>query len=333
MRLLTIGILLLMTATVFGQQSSAAKAVAAKNGDAVVAVKISVKMRVSGDGQTSNEEQKNEIIGTVISPDGIILVPLSATDPTDIISRAMGDNEESNFKMNVDVVELKVRTPEGLEIPGKVILRDQDMDLAFIKLNKKPDHPMVYVDINKNSTVGLLDDVIVMGRTNPSIYRSLCVDCEKVEVMVKKPQPFYILTHSGSASNLGSPIFDFSGKFVGIMVLRATTQLRGSKGNSGPHAIVRPAAVIAKSAGALLKGSTGSTTVKIGKISPSKNVTKTITGKTIFIPGTKKAATPVKKKAAANVKPIAGKTPAKKPAAKKVEKTKKMEIVPVKKTN
>jgi S1-C subfamily serine protease len=344
MRLLTIGIFLLMTATVFGQQSSAAKTIAAKNGNAVVTVKISVKMRVSGDGQTSNEEQKSEIIGTVISPDGIILVPLSATDPTDIISRAMGDNEESNFKMNVDVVELKVRTPEGLEIPGKVVLRDQDMDLAFIKLNKKPAHPMVYVDINKNASLSLLDDVIVMGRASASIYRSLCVNSEQVEVMVKKPQPFYILTHSGNASNLGSPVFDYNGRFVGIMVLRATTQLKGSNGNNGPHAIVRPATVIAKSAGTLLKNRTGAVTVKITKSTPLP--AKKVTVKALIIPAKKKITEPVKKIVAkplvksSKVAPLKKKSaePVKKIAptksvVKKTVKSKKLEIIPVKKTN
>ncbi len=349
MRLTIIGVLLaVITFTAFGQNTASAKAVAAKNGDAVVTVKISVKMRISGGGETQNEEQKNEIIGTVISPDGIILIPLSATDPTDIVSRAYGDNEESNFKMNVDVVELKVRTPEGLEIPGKVVLRDQDMDLAFIKLNKKPAHPMKYVDINKNATASLLDDLIVMGRTGPSVYRSLCVNCEKVEVMVKKPQPFYILTHSGNASDLGSPIFDLNGKFVGIMVLRATTMLKGSKGNSGPHAIVRPAAVIVKSAGALLKNSAGATTVKIIKSKPLPEKKITVKVKNILVTPTETKKTPkvvkkdITKKAVkkststapakkSTVKPAVKKTAAAKD--KKLVKAKKLEVIPVKKIN
>jgi S1-C subfamily serine protease len=310
--------------TAFGQKPSPAKAVADKNGDAVVTVKISVKMRMSGGGQTSNEEQKNEIIGTVISPDGIILVPLSATDPTDIISRAYGDSDESNFKMNVDVVELKVRTPEGLEVPGKVVLRDQDMDLAFIKLNKKPAHPMKYVDISKNATASLMDDVVIMGRTGPSLYRSLCVNRENVEVLVKKPQPFYILTHSGNASNLGSPVFDNAGKFIGIMVLRATTMLRGSNGNNGPHAIVRPAAVILKSAGTLLG--------KAPAVKTSKSPTKPVKKSTVkpAAPAVKKSTTAPAKKAPAAKKTTAA--PAKTAAPKAVT-TKKLEVIPVKKTN
>lgn len=312
--------------TAFGQKPSPAKAVADKNGDAVVTVKISVKMRMSGGGQTSNEEQKNEIIGTVISPDGIILVPLSATDPTDIISRAYGDSDESNFKMNVDVVELKVRTPEGLEVPGKVVLRDQDMDLAFIKLNKKPAHPMKYVDISKNSAASLMDDVVIMGRTGPSLYRSLCVNRESVEVLVKKPQPFYILTHSGNASNLGSPVFDNAGKFVGIMVLRATTMLRGSNGNNGPHAIVRPAAVILKSAGTLL-GKAPAAPVKTTN-KPTTPVKKSAVKPAA--PAMKKKTTVPAKKAPAAKKTTA--TPAK-PAAPKTATTNKMEVIPVKKKN
>ncbi len=363
MRIFFILIIIVLATTAFAQQLSPAKLIAAKYGDAVVTVKISVKMRISGDGESSNQEQKNEIIGTVISPDGIILVPFSATDPTDIVSRSLSDSDEANFKMNVELIELKVRTPEGLEIPGKVILRDQDMDLAFIKLNKKPEKPMKYVDINLNSAVSLLDDVVVMGRTGPAIYRSLCVNNEQVEVMVKKPQPFYILTHSGNASALGSPVFDKAGKFVGIMVLRAMTALRGSNNNNGPHAIVRPAGIILKSAGGLLKKSDKTVAkvivpatdkklkapIKVKAIKEKSNDDATVIKKKAVKVADKK----ITKKTTAdksavnkkvnNDKPVVKKNVKEtgkkqvdlkkqvKPSAKKVVKTNKLEVIPVKK--
>jgi hypothetical protein len=128
------------------------------------------------------------------------------------------------------------------------------------------------------------------------------------------------------------------------MVLRATTQLKGSNGNRGPHPIVRPAAIIAKSAGTLLKNGTGAATVKITKSTslPAKKVTL----KALAIPAKKKIAEPVKKivvKPLVNnskVVPVKKKSsePVKKvvstkPAAKKIVKSKKMDIIPVKKTN
>ena len=89
-------------------------------------------------------ERKLEALGTVLAPDGLTVLSLNKVDPTDsILSRMRGPAD-----INVNYTEVLILRPDGSEIEADFVLKDEDLDLAFIRpqleqLSKKT-HPFLF---------------------------------------------------------------------------------------------------------------------------------------------------------------------------------------------
>src|SRR2546427_125887 len=111
------------------------RAVFKKNQQSVVTVQLVLKSKVSfgGRGGEANETRQ-DVTGTVLDPSGLTVLSLSATDPGHLIQSMMsGSDEESRFKMETELSDVKILLSDGTEVPAEVVLRDKDLDLAFIR--------------------------------------------------------------------------------------------------------------------------------------------------------------------------------------------------------
>ena len=45
---------------------------------------------------------------------------------------------------------MKILLDDGTEVPAEIVLRDKDLDLAFIRPKAKPASPMTSVDLTKS---------------------------------------------------------------------------------------------------------------------------------------------------------------------------------------
>jgi hypothetical protein len=127
------------------------------------------------------------------------------------------------------VTDLKILLDDGTEIPAEIVLRDKDLDLAFIRPKSKPASPMAAVDFTKSAPAQLLDQVITLNRLNSAAGRAYSASVERVSAVIQKPRTFYIPDSTMTATTLGSPAFALDGNIVGVMVMRAVT----SKGGTG----------------------------------------------------------------------------------------------------
>lgn len=194
--------------------------VAAKYGDAVVTLQLVVKTQMSMEGEADEkEESKSEATAVVIDPSGLVVASLAATDPSEMMSRMMA-GEDYGFKMTSEISELKIRLSDGTEIPAKVVLRDKDLDLAFIRPVNKPEKPLVAVDLAKQAKPALLDQVILLARLGTVASRSLAVTTDRVQSIVEKPRLFYVPGLNAMGSELGAPAFAADGSVIGILLLR-----------------------------------------------------------------------------------------------------------------
>src|SRR5712691_6595400 len=104
------------------------KAIFKKNQHAVVTVELVLKNKfsMSGMGGQSNESRQ-DATGTVVDPSGLTVMSLSATDPSQLLQNMMsgGSDEESRFKMETELSDVKILLEDGSEIPAEVILRDR----------------------------------------------------------------------------------------------------------------------------------------------------------------------------------------------------------------
>lgn len=197
---------------------------------AVVTVKavIKMKMNIPGAGGQNNES-KSDVTGTVIQPDGLTVISLSSVEPNNLIESILGGAEIGGMKMSMDseITDLKILLEDGSEIPAAIVLRDKDLDLAFIRPKTKPANPMSYVDLAKSGSAQLLEEIIALNRLGVAANRAYSASVERISAIVEKPRKFYLPDSTMTATAQGSPAFTLDGKPLGIFVLRAVKSSGG----------------------------------------------------------------------------------------------------------
>jgi len=208
--------------------AKAGREILAKSQGAVVAVKLAIKQSVSMGGRDSKSETKTETTGTVIDPSGLTVVSLATTDPSsamkDAYARAMASRggDISQYKFESELTDVKIVLADGTEIAADVVLRDKDLDLAYLRPSDKPAKPLPSIDLTKDVKGQILDEVIVVNRLNQSANRAPAISVGRIEAIIDKPRTFYLLGQSMWAYSLGAPVFSLDGKLVGILFLRST---------------------------------------------------------------------------------------------------------------
>ncbi|MCC6490890.1 MAG: trypsin-like peptidase domain-containing protein [Candidatus Hydrogenedentes bacterium] len=203
---------------------------------AVVTIKLVIKQQISMPGFGSQDmEDKAEVTGTVVDPSGLTVVALSETDPTSMFQNMaeMSGEDMQGLEMNSQVSDLKILTEDGTEIPGQIVLRDKDLDLAFVRPLEAPKEPLPAVDLANAGNPQILDPLITINRLGRVAGRAYSCSIERVDSVVTKPRTLYIPGNDPTQTGLGSPVFTLDGQLVGLMVMRSV------KGGSGMMSMMR----------------------------------------------------------------------------------------------
>ncbi len=210
-------------AAVAGEIEDQARAIMEQNQHAVVTVQVTTKTQVSFMGMGNEEsEDKREVTGTVIQPDGLTVVALSATDPTSMLHAMMGEMMEQ-MEMNARVIDVKILRDGGTEIPAAVVLRDKDLDLAFIRPIEKPAQPMACIPLANAGSTSMLDEVVALNRLGKVANRAYAAYLLRIHAIVSKPRTYYVPSYE-AMSTQGSPVFTADGKLLGLAVLRTLSE-------------------------------------------------------------------------------------------------------------
>lgn len=189
------------------------------NKDSVLFLTAVVELEVTaGDNPAKKEERKLEMLGTVIGKDGLVVVPLSALDVASTIDGRTFNSPQGPMKVSAKgtTKEVKILKPDGTEVEAKVAFKDTDLDLAFIRPEKPDEAGLVSINTTDTAPLGLLDDVIVLGRLSKDLNREPVVMTGEIISLVSKPRTF----GKTLAQVLGMPVFNRDGKFVGFGINR-----------------------------------------------------------------------------------------------------------------
>ena len=232
--------------------SEKGRAIFKQNQQAIVTVQIVIKSKVSMEGMGDrSSESKQEVTGTVIDGSGLTVLALSATDPGSMI-QSMFEGQEAKIKMETEINDIKILLEDSTEVPAEIVLRDKDLDIAFIRPKAKPAQPMKSVDMGQAGKAEILDQVVTLNRLGTAAGRSYSASVERVSAIVQRPRLLYIPDSTMTTTTLGSPAFTLDGKPLGLFVIRS---VKGS-GNSNPFStqannyasVILPAADIMKAA-------------------------------------------------------------------------------------
>jgi hypothetical protein len=229
------------------ETSEAGRQIISKLQNAIVTVQLVTSTTMSFGGEEDQKsEDKIECTGTVIDPSGLVVISLSITSPEETFSRMMPSGMK-DMKVSSQITDLKIIMPNGQMVPSTIVLRDKDLDLAFLRPNQKPATPFESVDLTKQAKPGLLDQVALLYRMGVVGNRALSASIDRIQCVIEKPRLLYVPGMSSVGMNVGAPVFAMDGSIIGILTLRATPS---STSGSGPDMIcvVLPASDVAEAA-------------------------------------------------------------------------------------
>jgi S1-C subfamily serine protease len=242
-----------LASTLSGQDNrAAAREVVGRWQEAVVSVRVVLKMRMSmGGREMQASDDPVNAVGTVIDPSGLTVLSLRALNPGGLMTRIMGSagggtNGEPSVDITTEPSDVKIRLADGRELPARIVLRDEDLDLVFLRPTKKPEKPLVAIDLTASAKPALLEQVLVLTRLGRVGGWAAGGSLRDVSAVIERPRTFYVL--SGADASVGTPAFSMSGRVIGLLTLRhvdagrasMSSMLGGSEG-FGVLAVILPA--------------------------------------------------------------------------------------------
>ncbi|MCC6143656.1 MAG: trypsin-like peptidase domain-containing protein, partial [Candidatus Hydrogenedentes bacterium] len=189
------------------------RAVLEANKAAVITLQTIVEVSFGG----QSRESEGEATGTIIQDDGLTIMSLTALDPTTMYEN-MGQ-QGGNVVSKVSSVTMLMG--DGSEVPAKVILRDKDLDIAFVRPLNKPEAPLPFIDISNAGQPQLLDQIVVLMQLGQVGRREHAVMVDRIESILAKPRTLYVSADYRSRSFISSPGFTLDNQFVGLGVMRS----------------------------------------------------------------------------------------------------------------
>jgi hypothetical protein len=187
-------------------EAAAGRAIVKQHADAIVSVELVVNTG-SGRGGRGSGEQKVERNGTVISANGLTVASLASIDPRVGSGRGGGENSDTEFK------EVKLRLADNTEIPAMVVLKDAELDLAFIApLAGGPARTFPFLNLEDSGMPEVLGTYFDMTRLPKNMQRTPVIQTVSVIGLIERPRRLILTTDK----TLGCPIFDLKGKPIGI---------------------------------------------------------------------------------------------------------------------
>lgn len=220
---------------------------------AVVNVRVVLKMRMSmGGREMQASDDPVDAVGTVIDASGLTVLSLGALNPGALMTKLMGSgssstNGEPAVEITTEPTDVKIRLADGRELPARIVLRDEDLDLVFLRPTRKPDKPLVAIDLTAAATPLLLDQVMVLTRLGRVGGWAPGASLHDVSAIIEKPRMFFVL--SGSPPGIGMPAFTTGGRVIGLLTLRqieagraGMASMMGGSESFGMLGVILPAA-------------------------------------------------------------------------------------------
>jgi hypothetical protein len=201
-------------ADVTGQQ---ARSVMDKWQNALVAIELTVKITV----ESHKSEIRMETLGTVVDSSGLVLTTRTEVQPDDIMKAYANEKGAGKLNLSSEVTDLKVRFADGTEIPGKVVLQDKDLDMAFIMPSRKPATPIKSLDLAHSANPSVMDPIVILEKLGSTAGRSTAVSMTRIMSVVEKPRKFFL--PDACVASVGSPVFTLEGDLVGVLLARVAT--------------------------------------------------------------------------------------------------------------
>ena len=223
------------------------------NKDAIVKVTGVATIRLVASGRPGitlpEREDKVRADGTLVDANGLVVLSLSAVDPSRLIDGREGNTPAGPIKVDASatIKELEIILGDGTEIPATMVFKDADLDLAFVR--PKADAPEAKgvtfkpVTLGEAGTAQVADYTVSVTRLEELFNNSPAMLPGQLSAVIERPRPFYL----GGNVVRGCPTFGLDGKLLGIGAIRLSK-------TQGQSLTLVPAAEVQKLVGQIPAG-------------------------------------------------------------------------------
>jgi S1-C subfamily serine protease len=182
---------------------------------AIITLAAVVKIEVKG--AESSSEQKLQCAAAIIDASGLVVTSATSVSPQGKIRLNRGGASQT-LELECQVQEVKYRLTDGTEVLARIVLRDDDLDLAFLAplkpLDKATEAKIAFLSLaDAAGPPEVLDSTIQIGRTNEDLNYIPTLNIGRVVAILTKPRTCYL----GNTASPGMPVFNAQGKVLGIV--------------------------------------------------------------------------------------------------------------------
>ena len=192
--------------------------------DALVTVKFVLKVKMEG---SADNEFDGEITCQLIDPEGLVLCSNTELGGyVTLMSRVMGRG--SGFNVSAAPTDIEVVLPDRAEgVKGRLLTRDSDRDLAWIRLEEPPagagaeadKNPLPYLDFRRSAEPEVGEKYSHLRRLHKFFGHAPTVSEGTVGAVIRKPRRLLVPSRP-STPGFGVPAFTADGRLVGVTVLQ-----------------------------------------------------------------------------------------------------------------
>lgn len=199
-------------------QAAAGRALAKRYADTIIGVELVVTLKVKmGDREMPPREQRVDVNGTLINANGLTVTTLAEVDPQTAFEMMKAAQPAARLELlGADFKEVKLRLADGTEVPAKFVLKDADLDLAFMAPDTaaadSAKREFAHVNLDEAAEGAVLNNYFMVTRAPKVLQRVPIVRETEIIGIVEKPRRIFLLSEQA----LGSPVFDPEGHVLGI---------------------------------------------------------------------------------------------------------------------
>jgi len=159
-----------------------------------------------------NLERKTACLAAIIDTDGLAVTALRNINP-----RGQAQAQGRRIELESHVQEVKYRLADGTELPARVVLKDEDLDLAFLAplepLDEQTKAKIAAVPLDDEAPPPeTLDAIIMIGRAGEDLNFAATLQLGHIAATISQPRTCYL----GTIGMSGALVFNSQGKLLGI---------------------------------------------------------------------------------------------------------------------
>ncbi len=182
---------------------------------AIISMSAVVKIDIGSRG--ASHEQKTQCAGAIIDPCGLAVTSLTNLNPESLLKLRFSRLGGTQIDFECRVQAVKYRLTDGTEVPARIVLKDEDLDLAFLAPIKPPDAQiqakMAAIPLDKAAaSVEVLEPTILVARSSAGLNYAPTLGLGRIAAVLTKPRTCYL----SDGGTLGLPVFNREGKIMGL---------------------------------------------------------------------------------------------------------------------